>query len=101
MTHLTEEKVKEVCRQEIKSTLEHSFPTPLLREIHHITDVLKAIGDGEIGRGVEKTKEHHVFISTLIKSRDKVGNLVLSLIIFALFGGFLYIIKDFLKGFIR
>lgn len=77
------------------------IPTPLKDELHHIAETFKAIGDGEMGKGVERVKKNHDFTATLRKTRNKAGNAVMLLLIGAAFSGVIYVFKDFFKGLLR
>ena len=92
--------IRSVAGEGIQAAGDHMciIPIALKTELVHITETVKALGDGEVGKGVERIKKNHEYVMTLRRIRDKIGNIVMTAVIMAFCGGVLYVFKDFFKG---
>lgn len=62
-------------------------------EMPHLLGVVKDIGSGDYQRGVEVVRDMGKRYNRMTKVSDRVGNVLTYLVLAAMFGGALYVVK--------
>jgi hypothetical protein len=92
--------IKSAAMQGVLEAGEHVciIPKQLKDELNHITESFKAVGDGDIGKGIERAKINHDYITSIRKLRLKIGDIVLKVVISAITVGLVAFFWDNIKG---
>jgi hypothetical protein len=91
MTSDEAEKIKsyitEAVQEAFKGCNACPIPAEVSKEIGHLSDSIKSVGDGDMAHGIERIRENHRFIMKYRKLSERIGNIVLGIIVMAVLTG--------------
>lgn len=95
---MTELEIKSLIESTIKSTMQEALknclvscpiPQDLRDSLPHMAETFKTIGEGNLDHGLERVKENYKYVKFLRNTQDKIGGIVLKIIITAFTGSIL------------
>ena len=89
LTALLKDVISQVVSVEFKK--QHTCPIPKDKadEISHMLGVIVDVGDGDLRKGVENIREHHIFIRGLIATRSRMTKIISASVIVSLVSAFI------------
>lgn len=85
MEHINPEWLQSVISAEVKKSFDtflniHPIKCPVPKEVAeelgHLCGVLEDMGDGNVRRGIEVMREHHIIISKLNETRNRIAKVI-------------------------
>lgn len=88
---MTKEDIEEAVGNAFKYHFEHKCRFPFndeqVQETGHIMGMAKDIGGGDLSLGIEEMRTNHKFMKTIRRRSDKIGMIVMGVIVTIITGG--------------
>ncbi len=84
---VTETQVRLWIKEEFDNHVCRSFSEDELKELGHALGMVSDLGDGNINKGIETTRENHKWLKQLRARSDKASSIVFGVIVVTFCGG--------------